>query len=98
MSASRPFGPAYGSGQTVTSTVTPADAAALNKGDQQVVVSNTGTNVGYVRIAAAGNASAADYLVQPGQQVPLTKDGDATRLSHYSPSGTTFHIISGSGW
>lgn len=94
----RPFNPAYGSGQVVTAAAAAAAVTNLNKGDQQVVVTNIGANIGYVRVADAGDASTADYPVPSGAQVSLTKGADQTRLSHISASGTSLHIITGNGW
>lgn len=98
MSALLPFNPSYGTGQAVNSTSPAADAGALRKGDKQVCVTNNGANVAYIRVAATGAASAADYPVLSGAQVVVTKADDDTRLSHYSPLGTTLHIITGNGW
>lgn len=94
----RPFNPAYGSGQVVS----PADAAAavtnLAKGTQNVVLTNLGGSVCYVRVADAGDASTADYPIPAGAQVCVTKAPDQTRLSYISAAGTSLHIMTGNGW
>lgn len=97
MSALLPFNPSYGTGQVVVSGVA-ADAGVLQKGDKQVCITNQGANLAYVRVAAAGNATTLSYCVMPGAQVVLTKADDDVRLNHYSPGGTTLHIITGNGW
>jgi len=95
----QPFAPHYGVGQVVTPAAAAADAAPLNADDQVVVVTNLGTNIAYVRIAASGPATVADYPVPPnGGQVPLKKGIGETRLSHISAAGSTLHIITGNGW
>jgi len=99
MTIKQPFAPAYGSGQTVT----PAAAAAtvtLTKGSKQVILTNLGTNVCYVRIAegTVANASTADFPVPPNWQVPITKSEQADKLSHISSAGTTLHIMNGEGF
>ncbi len=94
----QPFNPAYGSGQVVTPAAAAAAVTNLNSDDSQVVVTNLGSNVCYVRVAAAGNASTADYPLPSGAQVALTKGVGQTRLSHISASGTTLHIMTGNGF
>lgn len=95
----RPFNPSYGSGQVVAAGAAAAAVTNLLKGDQNVVISNQGsTNGAYVRIADAGDASAADYYIPPSGQLCLTKAPGQTRLSHISASGTNLHIITGNGW
>lgn len=94
----RPFNPAYGSGQVVTPAAGAAAVTNLSNGCQNVVVTNLGANVCYVRIADAGDASAADYVVPAGAQISLTKAAEQSRLSYVSASGTSLHIICGNGW
>lgn len=96
MSALLPFNPSYGQGQVVAPGAASA-SVSLRKGDKQVMLTNQGVNLCYVRIAA-GNASTADYCVMAGQQVTLTKADDDVTLSHISALGTTLHIITGNGW
>lgn len=93
-----PFNPSYGTGQVVSSTSPAADAAALSAQDQQVCVTNLGSNVAYVRVTGdTAAATTADCPVPPGAQIVLTK-GAVTRLSHISAAGTSLHIITGNGW
>lgn len=94
----RPFNPAYGSGQVVAPAAGALAVTNLNKGDQNVVVTNLGANVCYVRVSDAGDASTADYAVPAGAQVCLTKAPEQQRLSYISASGTSLHIMTGNGW
>lgn len=97
MTAMVPFNPAYGSGQAVTANGTAAEKTNLNAGDQQVCVTNTGSDFAYVRALPTGNASTADYPVPPGAQAIITK-GAGTRISYYCATSTTLHIMTGNGW
>lgn len=94
----RPFNPAYGSGQVVAPAAAAAAVTNLNTEDMNVVLTNLGANVCYVRVAATGNATTADYPVPSGAQVCLTKGVGQTRLSYISASGTSLHIMTGNGW
>lgn len=93
-----PFNPTYGSGQVVAAAAASAAISNLNGNDKQVVVTNLGANVAYVRVVSdTSAATTADYPVPAGQQVNLTK-GDGTRLAYISAAGTSLHIITGNGW
>ncbi len=93
-----PVFPQYGSGQTVTPAAASA-AATLQAGTKNVILTNTGLNVCYVRIGASSvAATAADYPVLAGTQVIISKDQDHTALTHISPAGTTLHIMTGEGF
>jgi len=91
------FAPMYGTGQTLTSTSSSASATITGQGDN-IVISNTGANVAYVRLANdAAAATTADYAVLAGSQINLGKIRGVTSLRHISPSGTTLHVIEGEG-
>lgn len=93
-----PFFPQYGSGQTVSPGAASA-TATLQAGTKNVVLTNGGLNVCYVRIgASAVAATTADMPILAGTQVVISKDQDHTALTHISPSGTTLHIMTGEGW
>ena len=97
MSTLAPFQPTPGSGQTVTAGA--AQNVTVNADDRQVVVTNLDSaEVAYVRVAATGNATAADYPVLPGQQVCLTKGAGLARRSVYSAGTPDLHICTGNGW
>jgi hypothetical protein len=98
MTINAPFCPAYTQGQTVS----PGAAAAsitIGLGAKNLCLTNTGSNVCYVRVGAAGiEATAADYPVLGGAQVVLSKDEQHGTLSYISASGTTLHVLPGEGW
>lgn len=98
MTIRAPVQPVYGSGAVVT----PAAASAsvtINAQSKQMILTNLGANVCYVRI---GNgtvvASTADYPVPSGAQLVVSKgDGDNV-LAHISAAGTTLHYMPGEGF
>lgn len=98
MSVKQPVNPNYNTGQVVT----PAAASAqitLPKGNKQVILTNLGANVCYVRIGTGTlTASTADFPVRAGDQVIVTKAMDDSTLAHISASGTTLQVITGDGW
>lgn len=98
MTTKAPFQPAYGTGQTVA----PAAASAtitLGRGTKQVMLSNLGAAICYVRIGAAATpATVADCPVLAGSQVTITRADDDTQFSHISATGTTLHVICGEGF
>lgn len=100
MTIRAPFKPHYGSNQIVTPAAASADASALFKGDKSVRVRNTGANIGYFRITASGDTSAAttaDMAVASGEVIVVEKDQDHTRMATISAAGTTFQIMTGEG-
>lgn len=97
MAITTAFSPAYGSGQTVSPAAAAASITLANTGNS-ICLTNTGTNICYVKVsAAATSATTADYPVQAGAQVILTRDPQQTVLSHISASGTTLHVMLGEG-
>ncbi len=98
MSIFAPFNPAYTSGTTKTSAALAA-SFSIAAGTNQVCITNTGSNIAYVRIGSGTfSATTADYPVLSGAQVVLTKAQDDTVVSHISASGTTLHFICGNGF
>lgn len=94
-----PVQPGYGTGVTTT----PAAGAAtanLTAGSKQLILTNLGANVCYVRVGQTGLAAAttADYPVPAGAQVVITKAEVDDKLSHISPVGTTLHAMNGEGF
>lgn len=98
MTINAPFCPAYTQGKTVS----PAAAAAsttIGKGAKNLCLTNTGSNICYVRTGVSDiEATAADYPVPGGAQVVISKDEQHDTLSYISASGTTLHAIPGEGW
>ena len=96
----RTFAPGFGTGITVATTTTSSNTA-LRAGSQQVVVSNTdSTNIIYFRTTPdnAAVATAADYLVFPGQQVSITRAQDHAFIAIIAAAGTpSVHVITGDG-
>jgi hypothetical protein len=96
MAAQQPVNPQYGSGQTLTSGASADVAVPPTK---QLVLTNYGAYVFYVRCgAAAQTATAADFPVPPGCQVTITKDADHLHMAHYAPTATTGHVMGGEGF
>ena len=96
----RTFAPGYGTGITISATTTSSNTA-LRPGSQQVVVTNRdASNAIYCRVAPSGTdvATAADYIVLPGQQVSLTRAQDYGFIAVIAASGTaSVHVITGDG-
>lgn len=95
----QPIQPAYGSGVSAAPGVAAANAT-VSRGNKQLILTNTGANLCYVRVgtAAVAAASTADYPVPAGAQVVITKAMDDNTVSHISPLGTTLHIMNGEGF
>lgn len=92
------FNPAYTKGVTVSPAA--ASARTLIGGGQGVVcLTNTGSNICYVRTGDSGVvATATDYPVLAGAQVTITKTIDHNYIAYISASGTTLHVIPGEGF
>jgi hypothetical protein len=98
MTIKAPVQPGYGTGQ-VLSPAAAAATATLKTGSKQLILTNLGANVCYVRVGqSVANASTADYPVPAGAQVVITKAQDDNQLSHISAVGTTLHVINGEGF
>lgn len=94
-SVNGPFKPSYGSGQTVTAGASAqVDISAV---DEQVCITNTGSAVAHVRIGTNPTATAADYPIQAGAQVVISK-GSEVKLASFCATSTTLHIMTGKGW
>lgn len=96
------FGPHYGKGVVLAITAASQSVAlpiASDGDNQNVVVSNTGTTVFFVRIAPDGSpATTADMPVLPGRPVCLTKFADAAAMTYIGTAGGTGHVITGDGF
>lgn len=98
MTIKAPVQPGYGSGQVLTPGAAAA-TATLRTGSKQLILTNLGTNVCYVRVGqSVANASTADYPVPAGAQVVISKAMDDNQLSHISATGTTLHVMTGEGF
>jgi hypothetical protein len=100
MTIRAPFKPHYGTNQVITPAAASADIV-LAKGDKSVRVRNSAaTNIGYFRITASTESSAAttaDMPVSPGETVIVEKEQDWTRMATISAAGTTFQVMTGEG-
>jgi hypothetical protein len=96
----RTFAPGYGTGITVAATTTSSNTA-LRGGSQQVCVTNKdAANAIYFRTTPASDAvaTAADYIVLPGQQVSVTRAQDHAFIAIVTAAGTaSVHVIIGDG-
>ena len=66
-----------------------------------MLVCNTGSNIGYVRIGRTSDgtvtATTADCPIPAGQTAYLSKPHDHDTLAHISAAGTTLQVMSGEG-
>jgi hypothetical protein len=99
MTIAAPIQPGYGTGQAISSTSSAA-TVTIAAASKQVVLTNMGANLAYVRIGSTGlpNASAADYPVPAGAQLVVTRAETDDKLSHISPLGTTLHVMNAEGF
>jgi hypothetical protein len=99
MTIKSPVQPGYSTGQ-VLSPAAAAATATLTTGSKQLILTNLGANVCYVRVGqtTVTNASTADYPIPAGAQVVITKAMGDDKLSHISAVGTTLHVMNGEGF
>lgn len=98
MTIKAPIQPAYGTG-TVLSPGAASAEATIGTGNKQVILTNLGANVCYVRVGQGTlAATTADYPVPAGAQVIISKADDDNKLAHISAAGTTLHVMKGEGW
>lgn len=98
MTIKAPVQPGYGTGQTLTPGAAAA-TATLTIGSKQLILTNLGANVCYVRVGqSVANASTSDYPIPAGAQVVISKAQADNQLSHISATGTTLHVINGEGF
>lgn len=104
----RPLSPAYG--QTQSAVVSGAGAiTGLNPASKQLMLTNVGTQVIFVRVTRGGDstaATAADCPVMANSQVVISKSDvglDSTdglsRLAYFATAaGSTLYVTPGEGW
>lgn len=99
MTIKAPIQPGYTTGQTV-SAASSAASVALTPGSKQLILTNLGSNLAYVRAGQTGStlATAADYPVPAGAQVVISKGHGDNQFSYISPVGTTLHVMDGEGF
>jgi len=102
MAVMQSFAPGYGSGVVVTAGAASAAAALLGATSTALCLTNTGTDVAYVRtgLGTAGlTATTADYPVLGGQQVVITVNSDHTAFAYIAPSGApVLQVMRGEGF
>lgn len=101
MAALQPFSPHYSSGQIVTASSAGAASVTINANSINVMVTNTGSQVAYVKVGTtSATATAADFPILAGSQVVLTKGVGQDKLSYLGVAAgtTTLHIMTGEGW
>ena len=91
------FAPRYG---TNTAVVTGASAAAeLGEGSKSILLTNTGSEIVYVRVGLSNAvATAADYPVLPLTQVSISKFQDDTHIATFSAAPGAIQVMAGEGF
>ncbi len=100
MTARQPIAPAFGTGQTIAPAAASA-VANLTPGSNQLVLTNLGAAVCFVRVANAADAPVAtanDYPIPAGAQVVITKAQGQNALAHICAAGTSLHVMNGEGF
>ncbi len=88
------FAPGYGSNQSVTGGAASVTAALLGATSASLCLTNTGTDLVYVRTGdSTAVATAADYPVLGGQQVSITINANHTHVAYIAPSGAPVLLI-----
>lgn len=96
----QPFAPTFGSGVVVASVTTTSARSTIGVGNKSIAVTNTGgTNAIFVRTGLSDAvATTADMIVQPNQQVFISKPEDHTHVAYITGTSTSSaHIIAGEG-
>lgn len=97
----QPFQPSYGLGQAPTLPDATNRTITLSGDHKQVCITNTGTQIIYVRVSGTADATPAsnkDHPCVPNSQV-IIGTGLNTKLSYISAIGVTyFHVIEGEGF
>jgi hypothetical protein len=99
MNIQEPFTPLYGSGVTVSAIATSANVA-IEKDAQSVCITNTGSNIAYIKTSVVNTATAttADYPILPFCQAIITKQSGQGFLAYISADGTSLHVMMGGGF
>ena len=102
MAVMQSFAPGYGTGVSVTATTTTAASALPGATSTALCLTNSGTNVVYVRtgISTTGlTATAADYPVLGGQQAVITINSDHKAFACLAAASTSdLHVMRGEGF
>ena len=94
MTTKAPINPVYGAGQNIAATTT-ATTVVLGAATQQIMITNSGPGIAYVRITPVfAPATAADAIVAPnGTPQVFTKFRDVLQVSVVSASTSAVNII-----
>jgi hypothetical protein len=94
-----PVQPAYTTGLIQVIGAAGTGNAAVPKASKQMILTNQGANVVYVRMSVGvAAATTADYPVPAGAQVVISKGDGTDTINWNSPAGTTLHHMAGEGW
>jgi len=103
----QPFDAKPGGTVSVAATAVTANSPAFDSQSKQVLVTNVGTQLAYVRLKFAGNTTAAtgaDVPILPNSKLLLTKaggapDGGETLAAVIAPggAGSTIYFTPGDG-
>lgn len=99
-----PFGPKYGS--TIKVTAGAAQDVNVDPHAKNLMITNVGTDIAFIRCKLAGDTTAAsevDLPVLGNTQVTISKSGDGPRDGHslvsiFSAGAPTIYVTSGEGW
>lgn len=106
----QPFYPAPGKTQTAVVTGAGAITTGIPGNSRQLLLTNVGTQVLFVRVTTAADAtvaSASDTPVLPNSQCTITKDGSGTdgsptaytRVAYFAAgAGSTLYVTPGDGF
>lgn len=97
MTIHSPFQPKQGANLVVTPSGTSA-SSDIGKGNKSVRLSNSGSNICYVRIGTgAQTATTSDMPVLSGESIIIEKAEASETVAYISASGTTLNIQPGEG-
>lgn len=91
-----PYQPDPGSGVVSAPNAAAVDVA-VKKGCRQVCITNLAATVLYVRIAGAGDSSAAEQAILGSTHRIFSKDSDLERISLFCAGVGSANVTSGNG-
>lgn len=103
MSATRPFGPSYGTNQVLTATGS-SQTATIAPGNKQLRILNLGSNKAYIKAfnsysgTVTATTSTADFCIGAGMASTITISEYYDSVAYISASGTTLDVMTGEGW
>lgn len=92
------FTPSFNNGVTVSPGVSSA-ATTIGKGNTTLCLTNTGSNICYIKVAdSSAVATAADFPVLGGTQKYISISSNHVSVAYISAAGTTLNIMPGVGF